>query len=139
MPFRDDLVVGKEGEQMFIDFLIGLGATDIEQRDDYCWDIKCSLHGEQVTFESKYDKAAERTGNAAIEISSRGHASGICSSKADFWVQIVGQEFYILKTSTLRYLILCNNFKKVAGGDDKLNEMLLIDLAILRKNSIKIS
>ena len=139
MPFRDDLVVGKEGEQMFIDFLIGLGATDIEQRNDYWYDIKCMLCGEQLTFETKFDLVAKRTGNAAVEISSRGKPSGICNSKSDYWVQIVGDEFYILKTSELRYLIFSNNFKKVLGGDDKLNEMLLIDLAILRKNSVKIS
>jgi hypothetical protein len=137
--FATDLAVGKGGESTFILYLESIGAIDIEQRNDYWWDIKCDLSGEQVTFETKLDLVASRTGNAAIEIKSRNYPSGICTSKADYWIQIVGDKFYILKTSELRYLILTHNYRIVTGGDNNLNELVLIDLAILEQINKKIS
>ena len=139
MSFLTDLAVGREGEQKLISHLIGLGAVDIETRNDYWWDVKCTLCGEQRTFETKYDLAALRTGNAAVEIRSRGKASGICTSKSDYWVHIVGDKIYIMRTADLRYLILCNTFRKVSGGDDNLNEMVLIELHRLEEITCKIS
>ncbi len=79
----------------------------------------------------------KKTGNIAIELSSRGKLSGLNTTKADWWCQtltlngdIVG--LYMWPVSQLKHMVKrivkYGRGKLVMGGDDNTSELALIPL-----------
>ena len=58
-----------------------------------------------VMLEVKYDYLACRTGNYFVETHSNGKCSGLCVTKAFWWVFVSDDEIVWLATESLRYLI----------------------------------
>lgn len=82
--------------------------------------------------EVKTDSIAHKTGKMYIEVYSRGKASGISTTTADYWIYRVEQRgtAVIIETEKLKELVRkyykLNGFKK--GGDDDTSLGVLVPL-----------
>lgn len=72
--FANDLQVGTVGEKL----------------------VESIFKNNNVKIEVKKDDWAVRSGNIAIEFESRGKASGILVTKADFWCHVIGHFFVLV-------------------------------------------
>jgi len=109
--------------------------SDFKQSDTKDYDIQGILDGQPVTFEVKNDLMAHKTGNVAIEYKCRGKASGLSTSKADYWIYKFDNTFFLFKTDTLRQQLFDkkNYFRLVTGGDIGSNtKMYLVKVKALR-------
>jgi len=114
MSIKRDFERGTKGENM-VSRLLGMAGVP-------CWSVAteagsshdlefsfCST-SEVFTIEVKNDEMAERTGNLAIEVwnSYRNEPSGLTATKADLWVQIVGDAVYVANVAELRAWVDAN-------------------------------
>ena len=116
--------------------------SDFEQSDTKNYDIKGILDGSPITFEVKNDLMAHKTGNVAIEYKCRGKASGLSTSKADYWIYKFDNTFFLFKTETLRQRLFIEKayFRPVTGGDVGSNtKMYLVKVTELRKWGMKLT
>ena len=128
--FREDLKESQESVNRVVEFLKGIGCTEIQTNDDGRYDISyLTREGKQRTAEVKHDLMWDKTGNVAIEYTSRGKASGISSSKADCWFYVLNQ-IYHCNTGDLRvYLIQhWDRYRRVKGGDDNTSQLVLLKI-----------
>lgn len=115
LNFKTDLKLGNEGEAILIDFLTNKGCSYIDSNNDNKYDIKMIKKNKEITYEIKTDvKCAPLfdTGNIFIEFESRGKASGISVTQADWFVtyfKYLG-EIWFIKSDNLRELIKNNDF-----------------------------
>ncbi len=81
-------------------------------------------------IEVKFDKKFKETGNIAIEYTSRGKPSGICTTEADYWAFILEGTgmMLILGTKVLENKLKKIPIKNVKGGDDNTSEIALVRL-----------
>lgn len=128
--FKEDLKASEKSVEQVIDFLKEEGCTDIETNDDGRYDISYTTRaGVKRTAEVKHDLMWDKTGNVAIEYTSRGKASGIASSKADVWFYVLNN-IYHSSTGDLRvYLIQhWDRYRRVKGGDNNTSQLVLLKL-----------
>lgn len=71
----------------------------------YCkeWDIV--IPEKDSTVEVKLDIKSHDTGNFLVEIEFDGKPSALSTTKADVWVHVDKDFYYVIKTDTLRYLV----------------------------------
>lgn len=124
--FESDLEKSQAGVQEFSRQIASRGATKITLGDTKEWDIQWSQNGRIYTAECKQDLMAEKTGNVAIEVSSRGKPSGLSTSKADYYVYLIRGDYYMILTASLRLHISADLYRFVKGGDDNTSELYLI-------------
>lgn len=126
----------------------------MEYNSDFRHDLRIGLMGEMLlgkllgntTVEVKLDFGTHRTGNFYIEYASRGSASGITTTEADYWVLIAASEkgcrhkdnevameeddiLYLIIIATERLKTLCRTKyerKGVPGGDENTSLGVLI-------------
>ncbi len=115
LDFKTDLKLGNDGEDIIINFLSKKGCEYIDSNHDNKYDLKMLKNGVETTYEIKTDvKCAPLfdTGNIFIEYESRGKASGISVTKADWFVThfLYLKEIWFIKSDKLRNLIQENNF-----------------------------
>jgi hypothetical protein len=85
-------------------------------------------------FEVKSDRLSEKTGNVYIEYESRGKASGIRTTQADYWVYKVSEkQAIVIQTDELKrkIAVLVNDGKArtgVKGGDNNTSLGFLIKI-----------
>ena len=87
---------------------------------DSKWDYTVLLkNGGSYTVEQKNDYMSEKTGNIAIEFESRGKASGIQVSKADFYLIVAKPDAILIHTKRLKELVKEKAYsrKHENGGD----------------------
>ncbi|HRI28272.1 MAG TPA: hypothetical protein PK715_09480, partial [Chitinophagales bacterium] len=118
--FNDDLKDGLDAENEVKELLklhFNVADSDIESSTSKGYDLKINSLG--LTFEVKNDLMAEKTGNIAVEYESRGKASGLSTTTADFWVYKFSGVYYMLETSRLKTELFSNKnyWKDVTGGD----------------------
>lgn len=125
--FVKDLEASKASVKKVGDYYSNLTFhVDYEGGKDY--DITV-LKGELMfRVEVKEDLLYEKTGNVAIEFESRGKASGILSSTADYWAYVLGDKIYLVKTLSLYETLRKGDFKKVKGGDNRTSRLYLVPL-----------
>mgnify|MGYP003650835229 FL=1 len=105
--FSYDLLLGQRGEGLLADIL--------------------KLNGDKI--EVKTDYKATRTGNLFIEYENRGKASGLATSRADYWAFIISNEqIIIVETNKLKTLCRDNNLSRVNGGDSNTSKGVLLPL-----------
>jgi hypothetical protein len=81
------------------------------------------FHKQKV--EVKTDRRCQETGNVFVEYQSRGKDSGIKTTKADYWVFCLWRPdkkkhtWVILPTIKLKRIIRKNNYRTIAGGDNR--------------------
>ena len=86
----------------------------------------------QTQVEVKHDLLAESSGRVAIEISYRGHPSGLTTSQAAWWAIVVGREVFLLKADVLRECLRIGKYPTCFGGDNKSSGLVLLPIAVLR-------
>lgn len=129
--FTKDLKASEKSVSLVISCLEGMGFIDFETNDDGKYDISyVTKAGLKHTAEVKNDLMWDKTGNVAIEYKSRGKASGIATSKADYWFYILGDKIYHAPTGDIRvYLIQhWDRFKRLGGGDEGTSQLALLKL-----------
>ncbi len=115
LHFKSDLKLGNDGESILIKYLESKGGKFIDSNNDNKYDIKMIVKGKEKTYEIKTDvKCAPLfdTGNIFIEYESRGKASGIAVTQADWFVTYFKylNEIWFIKSDDLRTLISKNDF-----------------------------
>ena len=83
------------------------------------------------TVEVKRDYIASRTGNLFVEFSSRGKASGLATTRADFWAFILdGERVVIVPTEYLQQVArqAYSEGRTVRGGDNNTSEGVLVKI-----------
>jgi len=129
--FQKDLERAKECEKKVVEMLQSHPInTDFEFNNDAKYDIKYKCEGNEITLEVKEDLMWEKTGNVAIELQSRGKPSGICTSVADRWCYVLGDEFWFGKPGDIRLFLIqhWDRIRRVKGGDDGTSFMALVKL-----------
>jgi hypothetical protein len=99
------------------------GGKFIDSNNDNKYDIKMIVKGNEKTYEIKTDvKCAPLfdTGNIFIEYESRGKASGIAVTQADWFVTYFKylNEIWFIKSDDLRNLIKQNDFPVFKDAGD---------------------
>lgn len=104
---------------------------------DFAYDLKLG-QDEEVwlaellrgkTVEVKRDYKAAQTGNLFVEYRSRGKASGLATTRADFWAFILdGQRVIIVPTEHLKKVAqrAYNAGRTIRGGDSNTSEGVLV-------------
>jgi hypothetical protein len=134
--FNKDLLDGQAAEFEVAQRLIarlGITAEDVEHSTSKGYDLKIISKG--WTFEVKNDLMAHQTGNVAIEYESRGKATALAVTTAEFWVYKFAGSFYAFRTETLKKKIFEEKlyFKAVTGGDAGSNtRMYLVKVEVLK-------
>lgn len=102
-------------------------AFDLQMgQDEEIW-LADLLRGK--TVEVKRDYIASRTGNLFVEFSSRGKASGLATTKANFWAFILdGERVVIVPTKYLQQVArqAYSEGRTVRGGDNNTSEGVLV-------------
>lgn len=134
--FKKDLVDGQAAElEVMKLFMARLNITeaDIERSTSKGYDFKILSKG--WTFEVKNDLMAERTGNVAIEYESRGKATALAATTAEFWVYKFAGSFFAFRTEFLKKKLFEEKqfFKAVSGGDAGSNtKMFLVKVEVFK-------
>jgi hypothetical protein len=139
--FRKDLEASDESTKGLVSLLEDKGLEEFSLNTDYRYDIFCrNKAGKVITIEYKHDIRAIETGNVAIEYESREKLSGILHTEAGYWIQKIGDSFYMIKVDKLKNLLIYygNVFRRVRGGDNGTSLLILIPIEVFIKNSNKI-
>jgi hypothetical protein len=123
LNFKTDLILGNEGEQSLVEYLTTKGLSFVDSNDDNRYDIKMLKNNKEVTYEVKTDvKCAPLfdTGNIFVEYESRGKASGISVTQADWFVTyfLYLDELWFIKAEKLKQLINTNDFPRFLNAGD---------------------
>ena len=88
-----------------------------DDRKNKGFDLEFERDGrDNLKIEVKEDLLYSKTGNVAVEYRSRGKDSGITTTESEWWIYVLGDEYYICSVQSLRYLCK-NHSRKVIGGD----------------------
>jgi hypothetical protein len=85
----------------------------IEECNDNRYDFKImdTLTKKTYTFEVKTDRASKKTNNFFIETQNRKlEPSGISTTKANFYIICDEDNFYMIPTNQLKYILINNSF-----------------------------
>lgn len=135
--FNTDIKDGEKGESIISNFLQSYGYKQLSDNKDNKYDLKMLTDkGIETTFEVKTDvfcyperiitengveKTIPRkdTGNMFIEMESRGKASGISVTQANWFVMYFPyfKKAWFIRVTDLKQLIEENDFRIVTGGD----------------------
>lgn len=121
--FKQDIQIGKKGENVVANYLETLGATLISENNDNKFDIIMEYKGKQINYEIKTDifcNPVNDTGNIFIEYECRNKPSGISVTKADWFVTYFKyfDEIWFIKTADLKNLISENEIPKTHNSGD---------------------
>lgn len=119
--FKKDIVTGEKGQELVRKFLENQGMTFLEECNNSNYDLKMSGSKGVFTFEIKTDVYPKDTGNMVIEFESRGKASGINVTQADYFIYYFPafNELWIAKVSKLKHFVKNNKLKIFEQAGDK--------------------
>jgi hypothetical protein len=114
----------------------------MEYNNDFKYDLKLGQIHEQwlgtlftdSTIEVKRDYMADRTGNVFIEFESRGKASGIASSLAEYWAFVLTDHRVVIVPTDVLKDLAREKYRKsgfVKGGDSNTSRGVLIKIGDL--------
>lgn len=126
--FNDALKQSHPVDEKIAAFLTSRGATIQSFNHDNKHDISYTKNGKSLTLEVKTDYQWQDTGNVAVEYESRGKSSCICSSVADYWCYVLGEDLCFIKRADLIKDIIKSNYRRVSGGDEHTSRLVLIPL-----------
>lgn len=122
--FSKDLNKGRRGEDVIASVLQSHGFRVIGDCNNSSFDLIMEYNRKPYTYEIKTDlycNPENDTGNIAVEVESRGKASGISVTQADYFVTYFPNlgEIWNIKTEDLKSLIERNNIYLKENGGDK--------------------
>ena len=123
LDFRSDLKLGNDGEEDVVKHLVSKGCVYVNSNNDNRFDRQLIVKGVLTSYEIKTDvKCAPLfdTGNIFIEYESRGKASGIVVTEADWFVTYFKylNEAWFIKSDKLKRLINENDFPTFKDAGD---------------------
>lgn len=131
MDFKQDLKLWKRAELEFMELLSYIKDVDVIERPqgkfpDY--DVKMKLKDwREMTYEVKRDWIYPTSKCLGIEYECKGVPSGILTSKADYYVYKLWNDFYFAKKSDLLELVIKSPEKKECQwGDDGTSKLRVI-------------
>lgn len=102
-----------------------------EQGED--WLNELLRNGKKV--EVKTDRMAHVTGNIYVEVYSRGKASGISTTQANYWIFIIEKKDYSLIVSVEKLRDICRVMFQIngliKGGDSDTSQGILIPINLI--------
>lgn len=127
MAFAEDLKNGYKGENIVFDIL-----RENDLKPEFNTDIKTRKYFDLIdknntTYEIKTHFMAEKTGNLAFEIKSRGKPSGLSITNADVFVSLYKNKVAFLSTDYVRFLVYSKG-KIVHGGDSNSSCLKIISI-----------
>jgi hypothetical protein len=122
----------------------GKGKLGMKFNSDFAFDLQMGQAEEiwlsdllkSKTVEVKRDYMAAKTGNLFVEFESRGKASGLATTRADFWAFILdGERVIILPTEFLKRVCreIFKEGRTVKGGDSNTSMGVLVKIEELVK------
>jgi hypothetical protein len=136
--FEEDLKYGEQAERYVQKTLSEYFHESIKKNPVHS-SRECDLIGEDHKFEVKCDRMFEKTGNVAMEISYKGHPSGILGTKSDYWVVVIKDDIWITPVKELRNWVFGDSPKPVKGGDNNDSKLVLMDSPTFRRIFYKIN
>lgn len=137
--FKQDIHIGKQGENIVIQDLEFLGATYISSNDTSTHDFIMTFKNKEIKYECKTDIFHD-TGNMFIETHCRGHESGILVTQAEWFVTYFTQmnEIWYIKTKELLKILNDYEHKIVenVGDHGSKTSGYLINKNMFRKHFI---
>ncbi len=101
------------------------------------YDLKLTkTNGDIITFEVKYDRMCDTTGNVAIERTYDGRKSWIYRSTADYIIYYLCGEFRSIKRRTLIWKLAW--YRIINWGDELKSELMLVKLKDFTSPCIKL-
>lgn len=141
--FEKDLNLSIKSEKELSILLEKYGISTIKFNSDNRYDIEVRKNNKKYSIEVKEDFLCKNTGNVAVEFECRGKKSGISVTEALFHVYKIHEPsgkigFYIMRTDTLKMLILNGKYHRIVnGGDSGSNSMnYLFYLSDIKENSL---
>lgn len=133
MSFKKDVEIGRSGENKISKLLndAGFFSSVVNNGDKY--DLACHFNGKPFFVEVKCDHKSLVTKNIAFEIKNikKNKDSGVLSTKADLWCQIIGKKIYIITVKKLLYTIKNVKCWKVVDGGDNNSKLMLYRSSVL--------
>ena len=139
--FKEDLILGEEGEKIILDDLISLGAKYQSDNKTNSHDIIVLYNDKPITYECKTDFYRD-TGNIFIETECRGKPSGISVTKAKWFVTYFKKmnEIWYIKTEDLKRIIReyesSHSFRSSVGDKGSNTKGYLIKKELFKKDFI---
>lgn len=128
MSFKTDLQAGQEIEKKFADILKQrnpLSTVTIIEWYHPWWDVEMKWPDWIAkTFEIKFDRMVDITGNIALEVSFKWNPSGICNSKAHYIIYYAKDTFWYAVPSEVRDKVI--EYERIYGWDNNTSELVLI-------------
>ena len=123
LNFKQDLVLGNDGEDVIKEFLQTKGAKYLNSNNDNKYDLKMLVKNKTKTYEIKTDvlcSPKKDTGNLFVEFQCRNKPSGIQVTEADWFVTYFKflDEIWFIKTKDLKTLIDENDFYVIKNAGD---------------------
>lgn len=122
--FKEDLKVAKKTEQEVAEILhkkYEMEILDFGKNSNY--DIHGKIGNTEITFEVKEDFICETTNNVGVEFECRGKASGIQTTKSNFYIYKLhtknGIEYIMHPISKLKKMIEDKKYFRIVNGGDK--------------------
>jgi hypothetical protein len=140
MTFIKDL---KRGLKYELEFLKYIDYDTYEQSKGVFKDYDISIYknGVNTTYEIKADFLSYKTGNICIEFECNNKASGIISTKSNYYGYFIIHDdiydLYIIDTNIIKFMINDKKYKKILnGGDGKRAKFYLFDLNLFKNYKI---
>lgn len=137
--FEDDKNFGEEMQKEFCKILIrrGYEIAHVAEGNFPDWDIQITSG---KTFEVKADKKTGETGNIFIETRYRGEPSGICATKADYFVVIASNFAHIALSEDVRRFLLFSEDKAYIrkAGDNGMSSGYIIKSELYKPKNMRL-
>lgn len=133
---QSDLKDGNKFEDYILD-IVKKDYPDAVRMEGYFPDYDIEVPGKDITYECKFDRMSQKTGNLAIEFEYNKKPSGINKSKAVWWVYGYFNKknskwmHAFIKTEDLKKQ--CDGYRVVNGGDRWASKMYLIPVEDFEK------
>jgi hypothetical protein len=139
LEFEESFPIGAEREKMVYNYLAkNNNVNSIIYNDNSDYDLFVSTNSKKFSIEVKFDNMCLKTGNFAIENTSRRHPSGINTTKSDIWCFVdSNNKMYFIKTKVLKEL--CVGKKQIQTRcEDSYNTVYLVKMVDFNKLSLDI-
>jgi hypothetical protein len=127
--FKEDLKIGRKGEELVIDILTARGwaLEDFQNNMDMQRkgiDFKVSKDEKEFTIEVKYDIKSEDTGNFFIETEQHKKPGFLHTTQADWLFLCNNKTVYVVSPASLRNYYATRKAGTVCGGDNSKGYLL---------------
>ena len=133
-PFSEDLELGKISEYELMEMCRKKGQHPLPVDGNFKY-YDFIIAETKTAYEVKRDHKSAETGNVVIEVKMYNKPSGLISTRADYWVFDLPDEYLIIKPDRIKDCILYHGIQQVrfvGNGDKEPKQAYLVKMDILR-------